>query len=527
MDNDFKHVLEKSNGILPSPVKIHTNKRARFDGQRNLSSDSENDGDEDDESTISTQKEKDQKFMIGKLQKQIANLTNEVQKLTNIIGELQNEKKSLYEIIQRKSSPKQSTKKRKPKTIKSTQNTTHAPKPSEMTTQQASSTANVTERDNSTLNANEHENVTHTNTPNNTHAKESSAIHMSVDQGNKGEQDSDADESSDAESLSENEDNTNENSDANKNTRNIKRSTKIPPVDIWTDNRAEIQRKIQSKIPSDSCLFGRVNNGKFRVFPKDSETRSKVIEFLKQSKVQFNTYTPSNEKMINVLIKGLEHIDEPQMIEDELANRGFSPFKIQKHVTGYMRKNNLKSNLWLLVLQPNTDTKELFKIKSIDHAIVKFEFLRKPQVIQCRRCQRFNHSASNCSLPYRCVKCTDSHEPGQCKSGKNKNKFKPKCVNCQGAHTANDAANCPAFKKAIELKTTKQTESKQAKTTLTMKSQQPSKTATAPPKTTTQSSENKSVDLFINQQNKMISDFMQTMKKMQQQFIASFGQLNG
>lgn len=29
-------------------------------------------------------------------------------------------------------------------------------------------------------------------------------------------------------------------------------------------------------------------------------------------------------------------------------------------------------------------------------------------------------------------------------------------MNCQGNHTANDAANCPAFKKAIELKDNKQ-----------------------------------------------------------------------
>ncbi|KAI4473877.1 hypothetical protein M0802_015898 [Mischocyttarus mexicanus] len=36
--------------------------------------------------------------------------------------------------------------------------------------------------------------------------------------------------------------------------------------------------------------------------------------------------------------------------------------------------------------------------------------------MQCRRCQRFGHSVSNCDLEYRCVKCREEHEPGECKA---------------------------------------------------------------------------------------------------------------
>lgn len=265
------------------------------------------------------------------------------------------------------------------------------------------------------------------------------------------------------------------------------------------------------------------------MFPNDATTRNSLIEFLKEKKYDYNTYTPSEEKMVNVLIKGLDHIDDEEVIMDELQNKGYAPIKIQKYVTGYMRKNDIKSNLWLIVLQPNTDTQELFRIRAIDHAIVKFDFLRKPKVIQCRRCQRFDHSASNCNLPYRCVKCTERHEPGKCKCDSKNNKFKPKCVNCNGNHTANDAKNCEIFKKAIENRANKkaqQTKQTNTKSEMIKSSLKTSQSYADRVKTNkqkkTSNSDNTNLNMFIDNQNKMLSEFMASIQKMQKQFIASF-----
>lgn len=109
----------------------------------------------------------------------------------------------------------------------------------------------------------------------------------------------------------------------NKSTHTSKRSPKVPPVDIWTENRCDTQKAIQCALPPNSCMFQRVNNSKFRVLPIDAATRLKVIDFAKEKNYQFNTYTPSDEKMINVLIKGLDHIDDKTVIEDALADKGF------------------------------------------------------------------------------------------------------------------------------------------------------------------------------------------------------------
>lgn len=534
-DNNFE-----SNGQTPNQAnKINATKRSRYDDQRNLSNisisdDSENElEDKAKELERQKQKNKDLKFIVGKLQKQLNDLTKEMEKMNNLLSDMQSEKKQLYDLLQKNVSRKKTPTKKKVK--KSTPNVTQQQlKPNATNIQSTSASVNVTERENSSLQANSaHAQDTQASVHANDSADEVEMFEHKNDSHNKNDHLSESEEEENSES--EEEEKEDDESNNIKNTQTVRRSLKVPPVDVWTDNRAEIQREIKIALPNDSCLFGRVNNGKFRVFPCDVNTRSKLIEFLNEKKYEYNTYTPANEKMINVLIKGLDHVNDPNVIKAALAEKGFSPFKIQKHTTGYMRKNNIKSNLWLIVLQPNTDTKELFSIKAIDHAIIKFDFLRKPKVIQCKRCQRFNHSASNCSLPYRCVKCTNKHEPGNCLSDTKGNKFKPKCVNCQGNHTANDAANCAVFKRVIELKTSKQ--KGVTKPIVSIATTKPSAERTTQSyadrlkmnKTVKQvnNRENININNFINNQNKMMSEFMLTMKKMQQQFISSFANKNG
>lgn len=536
---------ELSNGKTPKSNK-HDNKRSRFDLNRSLSdSDNSDNANERLKSELEQEREKnrDLKFSIGKLQGKLDDLSKQIENLTTVITEMQNEKKQLLELLQNKSPNKNVNREKKPK--KKRNKTTQATTSSVSNIQQVNNELNVNERDGKDTAAQSimplqmPPNVSHSNdiemSEGTEHTQQlktttpatrlSETAHTDDDESEESENDS----SSDDEQVNKKE---------LKHTNTNKRTSKIPPIDIWCDNRGETQNAIQCAVPPNSCLFQRINNNKFRVLPIDTATRLKVIDLAKQQNIQYNTYTPNEEKMMNVLIKGLDHIEDESVIKDALAEKGFVPHKIQKYITGYMRKEKVKSNLWLIVLQPNTDTSELFKIRSIENAIIKFEFLRKPKVIQCRRCQRFNHSASNCFLPYRCVKCTDKHEPGKCKSEMKGNKFKPQCVNCNGNHTANDAAKCDIFKKVIASKESKRKEpSKQNLAKPTIKS-------TAFAARTTQSyaervkmnhqhnkvnnsNGTKNIDHFIEKQNTMLSEFMRSIQQMQQQFIKDFNSKNG
>ena len=57
------------------------------------------------------------------------------------------------------------------------------------------------------------------------------------------------------------------------------------------------------------------------------------------------------------------------------------------------------------------------------------EFRTTPSTQQCFRCQGFGNKAPNCTKKLKCVVCGEAHSHKNCP---NKDKRKPKCVNCRG-----------------------------------------------------------------------------------------------
>lgn len=90
----------------------------------------------------------------------------------------------------------------------------------------------------------------------------------------------------------------------------VKRTNEVPPVVVWAENIPTAQNAIRDTMPNFSCVFAKINKTKFRVLPKDANIRKKVLLFLEQRGYHFNTYTPSDEKMQTLLIKGSEIGDE-------------------------------------------------------------------------------------------------------------------------------------------------------------------------------------------------------------------------
>ena len=82
-----------------------------------------------------------------------------------------------------------------------------------------------------------------------------------------------------------------------------------------------------------------------------------------------------------------------------------------------------------------------------------WEPLRKKNVFQCTNCQRIGHSSANCHLQYRCVKCSKSHNPGECEIPKeNTNKDILYCVNCKSNGLPASYKGCPFYKTTNTIK---------------------------------------------------------------------------
>lgn len=185
--------------------------------------------------------------------------------------------------------------------------------------------------------------------------------------------------------------------------------------------------------------------------------KKKIMDVLSSKNVEFNTYAEKNEKRQSFIVRGLNYGDDSQNISfigEALVEAGIvGQIEITRHLTGHMRRNlNAEHNvLYRFVIGHDENISGITGIKSINGFRVVIEKMRKSTVIQCKRCQRFQHTTASCSFNYRCVQCSNHHAPGECPRLKN-DKLPLQCCNCVAAgyknfnHTANNLNKCEFFK---------------------------------------------------------------------------------
>lgn len=223
----------------------------------------------------------------------------------------------------------------------------------------------------------------------------------------------------------------------------------------------------------DFIKMTKVNKSEFTIKQSDPKnhtiyalnltTYEKLLHMCKISLIKHYTYTPKSKKPKNLILKGIKGDFSEKDIENDIKELKLESINIIKIVKINFNKSRPDNFHFLIQLSQNSITSELTKVKSLAFQRVRWEPLRKKQIFQCTNCQRLGHSSSNCALGYRCVKCKDSHGPGECKINKdNTDKSQLYCVNCEcNGHPAS-FRGCPFFKFANDIK----------KATLTVKQNQ-------------------------------------------------------
>ncbi|CAK9813144.1 Nucleic-acid-binding protein from transposon X-element [Anthophora plagiata] len=172
---------------------------------------------------------------------------------------------------------------------------------------------------------------------------------------------------------------------------------------------------------------------------------------LKTNKIEFFTYTPKQEKVTTILLKNLEGEFDPDTVLEHLKSKNIDNIEF-KSVKKFTTQRSIKEgrNLPIYLVQISQDSRadNVTQIKTLLHSLVSWEKLIKKDRIQCKRCQRIGHVALNCNLKYRCVKCNEPHNPGECPRTSNSD-AQPYCANCkQFGHPAS-YRGCP---KLVEIK---------------------------------------------------------------------------
>ncbi|GFX22052.1 PRE_C2HC domain-containing protein [Trichonephila clavipes] len=149
-----------------------------------------------------------------------------------------------------------------------------------------------------------------------------------------------------------------------------------------------------------------------------------------------------------VVIKGLPRDTDTTDIHKDLIDAGFTVLKVTQLI-GKITKQKLP--VFLISLPRNIHNAKIFDLKKLSYLSINVEGYDNKGVTQCYSCNKFNHTADNCRLTPRCLKCGESHQTRECQIQHIEQAF---CINCQAfGHMAN-YAKCPLYPKQKKVSPT-------------------------------------------------------------------------
>lgn len=207
----------------------------------------------------------------------------------------------------------------------------------------------------------------------------------------------------------------NQQANADKNEKD--KALKMPAINVYDIDISYLKKIIKTKLNIHNFLIREYNENHSIIRTFNKNDYNAICNILKSTNANFFTYTPKDEKRVTLVLKGLNSTYECEEVLRCLKDLEYEKLEFEK-VTRLLTKKSIQNNkilpFYIVQLSPKSNINDVFKIKAIDNQIVYWENLMKTPILQCTRCQRYFHSASNCNMDRRCVKCGKTHLPGEC-----------------------------------------------------------------------------------------------------------------
>lgn len=203
----------------------------------------------------------------------------------------------------------------------------------------------------------------------------------------------------------------------------------IPPINVFDIEAKQIIKLLKEGLRINEFKIKEFNKNKITIYLSNIDDYKRVRGHLEKANAKFFSYTPKCLKTETYLMKGLNGNTDPKEILDELC---------------LLQKGKLK-------ISAESNVNDLKSIKTVLYHCIKWEPLRRPEITQCRNCQSFFHSSSNCHLTSRCVKCSDPHRSENCPLSKEPMTEKDKlyCVLCKKYGHSASYRGCERYKELL------------------------------------------------------------------------------
>lgn len=205
-------------------------------------------------------------------------------------------------------------------------------------------------------------------------------------------------------------------------------SQKLPPINIFGQTAKQISTKLAS-LQVTKFSVKKTAGDKHVVRTEQLADFQKIRQSLKDENAQHFSYTPAEVKNKTFVLRGLDGDEDSSEVLEAL--NALNTTSVQ-FVSAKKLQTKQASSLFIIQATASSIEANIFKINKLNHVIIKWEKLQRKDILQCRRCQRLGHTASNCGMQYRCVKCNSPHAPGQCKlpAGKQHENHEVFCISC-------------------------------------------------------------------------------------------------
>lgn len=236
------------------------------------------------------------------------------------------------------------------------------------------------------------------------------------------------------------------------------KASQLPPIiavnafEFGLTSKTFIPEIMQHLGLRDGEILCQYSGKMMRLILRTHQQYKAMIKYLVERKIHYFTYTCRDEKPFSYVVKNLPTDLAEMSVKLAFVALKFNVIKLRK----------ISKTVWFLQLKSKGNTGNITKVEKILDYDVTIEKFRRRYTIQCKNCQRLGHTAFNCCFQYRCVKCSESHDPGMCPIPKRREEDKGrlptgesllKCALCGEGHAAN-FKYCP-FKEDYERSTAK------------------------------------------------------------------------
>lgn len=233
------------------------------------------------------------------------------------------------------------------------------------------------------------------------------------------------------------------------------KTSKPPPIVLYSflNEHSRSINNIKKELTANITIKNLGN--RLLLHTENKHDYNKIKEIISKANMEFHTYTPKEEQEIKLVIKNLPPNITCDEIKEDLIQKNVPVIKIVQMTKKVNENHSTPLPLYVVIISNKMKVKDIIEIKHVCHCIIQWErYKNKNRVVQCYKCQSFDHIARNCYKNPKCSICAGPHETNSCD-----NKDNLKCTNCQNPHAANDK-QCPTYIKRLTRKVIKEQKAK-------------------------------------------------------------------